>query len=220
MKNATLSIADIATIARVKGLFFILLLALTGCALPGKRLPATVYDFGPGAVRSQPANRMALLPALAIADVQASPALDGTAVLYRLAYSDAQQLKPYAQARWSMTPAHLVRQRLREHLGLRRALLSPGDGGPAGTSTPPTLRLDLEEFSQLFETPTTSVGLLRLRATVVQPGPDGEQLVAQRSVIVQQPAPTADASGGVRALTAATDVAMGELEQWLAQLAR
>lgn len=219
MKNAMLSIATIATPERARGLFFIFFIALTGCALPGKRLPATVYDFGPGAVRSQPA-RMAPLPALAIADVQASPALDGTAVLYRLAYSDAQQLKPYAQARWSMTPAQLVRQRLREHLGLRRALLSPGDGGPAGTSTPPTLRLDLEEFSQLFETPTTSVGLLRLRATVVQPGPDGEQLVAQRSVIVQQPAPTADASGGVRALTAATDVAMGELEQWLAQLAR
>jgi cholesterol transport system auxiliary component len=193
---------------------------LAGCALPGKRLPVAVYDFGPGAVHSPPANRMAPWPALALAQVQANPALDGMAVLYRLSYTDAQQLKPYAQARWSMTPAQLVRQRLSEHLGQGRALLSPGDAGPAGSATPPTLRLELQEFSQLFETPSRSVGLLRLRATLVQPGPSGEQLVAQRSIIVQQPAQTADAPGGVRALASATDVALAELEQWLAQLAR
>jgi cholesterol transport system auxiliary component len=211
-------VANHAASLRAKGLVLLISLALAGCTLPGKRLPGVVYDFGPGAVRSLPAHRMAPLPALALGEVRASPALDGTAVLYRLAYSDAQQLKPYAQARWSMAPAQLVRQRLSEHLGQRRALLSPGDVGPAGTPTPPTLRVELEEFSQLFETPTASVGLLRLRATVVQPGPGGEQLVAQRSVIVQQPAPTADASGGVRALTAATDAAMQELALWLQDL--
>ncbi len=214
------SIANNTYQIRARGLFLIIFMTLTGCALPGKRLPSTVYDFGPGAVRSPPANRMAAQPPLAIAEVQASPALDGTAVLYRLAYSDAQQLKPYAQARWSMVPAQLLRQRLSEHLGQHRALLSPGDRGPAGSPTPPTLRIELQEFSQLFKAPGQSAGLLRLRATVVQPGPGGEQLVAQRSIIVQQPAQTADAPGGVRALTAATDEALAELDQWLTQLAR
>lgn len=214
------SIAVSAYRIRARGLFLIFYLTLTGCSLPGKRLPDTVYDFGPGAVRTSATDRMAPLPALALGQVQATPALDGTAVLYRLAYSDAQQLKPYAQARWSMTPAQLLRQRFGEHLGQRRALLSPGDVGPAGSATPPTLRLELQEFSQLFETPGQSVGLLRLRATVVQPGPGGEQLVAQRNIIAQQPALSADASGGVRALTAATDVALAELDQWLTQLGR
>lgn len=209
------SIAANAYQIRASGLFLAISLALTGCALPGKRLPSTVYDFGPGAVSHPPANRMAPLPALAVAEVQASPALDGTAVLYRLAYSDAQQLKPYAQARWSMAPAQLLRQRLGEHLGQRRALLTPGDVGPAGAPTPPTLRVTLEEFSQLFDTPTTSVGLLRLRATLVQPGPTGERLMAQRSVIVQQPAPSNDAAGGVRALTAAADAAALEIGEWV-----
>jgi cholesterol transport system auxiliary component len=214
------SIAASAYCIRARGLFLVFSLALAGCSLPGKRVPDTVYDFGPGAVRTAATDRMAPLPALALGQVQASPALDGTAVLYRLAYSDAQQLKPYAQARWSMAPAQLLRQRFGEHLGQRRALLSPGDVGPPGSATPPTLRLELEEFSQLFDTPTTSVGLLRLRATVVQPGPGGEQLVAQRSVIVHQPALSADASGGVRALTAATDAAAQEIGLWLQGLAR
>ena len=77
--------------------------------------------------------------------------------------------------RWSMPPAQLLRQRLREQL------------------SPMTLRVELEEFSQLFEAPDQSVGLLRLRATLVQPGPSGEKWLAQRSVTVQRPAPSADA---------------------------
>ena len=80
------------------------------------------------------------------------------------------------------------------------------------------LRLELEEFSQLFETADKSTGLLRLRATVLRRSTGGETLLAQRSFIVQQNAPTADASGGVRALTAATDQAIAEIETWLAQV--
>jgi cholesterol transport system auxiliary component len=42
--------------------------------------------------------------------------------------------------------------------------------------------------------------------------------VAQRAVVVQRPASSADAPGGVRALTAAADAAIDELEQWLWQM--
>lgn len=192
-------------------------LALAGCALPDKPARPAVYDFGPGSL-SMPPKGTAMLAPLAVAEIEANPALDSTAVLYRLAYADDQQLKAYAQARWSMTPAQLVRQRLREQLGQRRALLNPGDGNLAGTATPLTLRIELEEFSQLFDAPGKSVALLRLRATLVQPSPSGEKLVAQRSVIVQRPAPSADAPGGVRAMTAATDAAVQELDQWLLPL--
>lgn len=215
MNNAINLIAVCAYSTRARGIFLLISLALAGCALPGKPVRPAVYDFGPGNLSTPQASGPARLPPLAVAELEANPALDSTAVLYRLAYADAQQLQPYALARWSMTPAQLVRQRLREQLAQHRALLNPGEGGLSGAPAPLTLRIELEEFSQLFETPTRSVGLLRLRATVVQPGPGGEKLVAQRSLIVQRPAPSADAAGGVRALTAATDAAVLEIEQWL-----
>ncbi|MGH6626830.1 MAG: ABC-type transport auxiliary lipoprotein family protein [Burkholderiaceae bacterium] len=202
-------------------IFCLVILGLAGCALPDKPQRANLYDFGPGATAPQPFNRLAPLPPLALAEIEAAGLLDGTAVLYRLAYADAQQLRPYAQARWSMPPAQLVRQRLREHLSQRRAVLSAGEGAALNRSPgrlPLVLRLELEEFSQLFATPDSSAGLIRLRATLLEDTPAGEQLLAQRVVVVQRPAPTADAPGGVRALAAATDAAVEEIAQWLQQI--
>lgn len=160
---------------------------------------------------------------LALAEVEANPALDSTAVVYRLNYDNVQQLRPYAQARWSMPPAQLVRQRLRAHLSLQRVVLNPGEGVVASGSTKAEpgvrlLRVELEEFSQVFESTTHSVGLVRWRATLVQPTAAGEQLLAQREFTLQRPAPSQDAAGGVRALTLATDAAVQELSQWLRQL--
>jgi cholesterol transport system auxiliary component len=143
------------------------------------------------------------------------------AVLYRLGYADAQQLRPYSQARWSMPPAQLVRQRVRLQLGQRRAVFEAGASVALNRSQnavlPLLLRLDLEEFSHLFTAPNTSVGLIRLRATLVEVTPAGDKLIGQRNVIVQRPAPSSDAPGGVQALTAATDAAIEEIDQWLQQ---
>ncbi|MDP3654907.1 MAG: ABC-type transport auxiliary lipoprotein family protein [Rhodoferax sp.] len=212
-------IAAYAYSSGARGLICLALLGLSACSSLQPPPRPLVYDFGPGATTPQPANRMAPLPPLALAGVQATGALDSTAVLYRLAYSDAQQLRPYAQARWSMPPAELLRQRLREHLGQHRAVLNPADGvlavGPVLT-----LRVDLDEFSQLFATDQQSTGLLRLRATLGQPGARGEKLVAQRSFVVQRASASPDAAGGVRALTEAADAAIEDIEQWVQQTAQ
>lgn len=186
---------------------------LTGCALPDKPVRQTMYDFGPGALGGARPDVPAEAPPLMLADIQAPPALDGVAVLYRLAYANAQQLQPYAQARWSMPPAQLVQQRLREQLGQHGPVLNAGVAGATRE-----LRIEVEEFSQIFESPAQSSGLVRLRATLMRTGAGSGRLLAQRSVVVRQPAPSADAPGGVRALKEATDAAVDDIAQWLRQL--
>jgi len=219
-------------------------LSLTACTLPRPGSTPVVYDFGPGALQVMPTTRMAHLPPLELGTPQTSVALGSTAVLYRLAYVDAQQLKPYTLARWSMPPAQLIGARLRDQLGQRRAIVAPGEilpgrgavlaasaapGEAAGQPASPTrasprpllnLRLEIEEFSQLFDSANSSSGLLRLRATVMQRSTAGDILLAQRSFVAQQPAPSADAGGGVRALSTATDLVIGEIEVWLGQVER
>ena len=210
------------------GLFYALTTALllSACsALPSKPTRATMYDFGPGPLAAQPAQPVVAqspLAPVAIEEISTSGgALDNLAVLYRLAYVDAQELRPYSQSRWSMPPAELLRQRLRDTLSLRRPVFNAREGLALNRSQNPLLpvqlRLELQEFSHYFSAPDTSVGLVRLRATLVDVTAAGEKLVAQRVIVAQRPATTLDAPGGVRALTAATDAAIEQLDQWLQQ---
>lgn len=185
-------------------------LALLACAVSQAPATKAVYDFGPATGASGSATTPAAAP-LALAEVQASQALDSTAVQFRLAYANSQELRPYALARWSMPPAQLVQQRLRHALATRGPVLAEGAGLPAYT-----LRLELEEFSQVFDAPGASQGVVHLRATLLK----GHELTAQRSFHARIAAPSADASGGVRAMTDATDAVALQLVQWLALTAR
>ena len=229
-QNAIKSIAACAHRSCARTVFSLIAIVglVAGCSVIDKPTRATMYDFGPGelstqtAAPSSPGAPLSALPPLAIADIStAGGALDNQAVLYRLGYTDAQELRPYSQARWSMPPAQLVRQRMRELLSQRRVVLTAREGVALNRSQNANLqmlRLELEEFSQLFSTPDASMGLIRLHATLVDITPAGERLVAQRSVVVQRPATSADAAGGVRALTQATDAAIEALDQWLQQM--
>ena len=198
----------------------ILAMALAGCTVLEKPVRALVYDFGPGTLTTTEPGASSRAR-LILADVEAPAALDGTALLYRLAFSNPQQLLPYSQARWSMPPAQLVRQRLQELFGRSRMVLGPTDpsvGAPTGAAPTLTLRVELEEFSHYFESAQSSLGLLRLRATVSAQGPQGERILGQRLVVVRQPAATGDAAGGARALAEAVSAAAQELEPWINQL--
>ena len=223
-----IAVSDCQSSARgLLGLFFAAgAMAMAGCsALPDPPSRPVMYDFGPGPLQTTATDRRAPLPALALAEVEAPGLPDGSnAVLYRLLYSDAQQLRPYAQARWSQPPAQLLQQRLRELLGQRRAILKAEDGAAQvrdsaqGGKLPPVLRVEVEELSHTFTSPTASVGLLRLRATLVDLTPAGEVLRGQQVFIVRTPAATADAVGGVTALSQASTQVAQELAQWLDQV--
>lgn len=202
---------------------------LAGCsALPTPPARPVLYDFGPGALApTAAAERSAPLPPLALADV-AAPGLpeNGNAVLYRLLYADdgQQQLRPYSLARWSQPPEQLLQQRLREHLGQRRAVLAAQDAAAQvrnaaqGHRLPTVLRVEIEEFSHIFTSPAESAGVVRLRATVVDLTLAGEALRGQRVFIVRTPARSHDAPGGVAALAHASTQAAQEIAEWLGQI--
>ena len=202
---------------------FLTLLSMTGCsALPDKPVRSNMYDFGPDNMAAQPLLSLPRLAPLAIDDITTpGGALDNLAVLYRLAYDDAQQLRAYTLARWALPPAQLFRQRLRDTLSQRRVVFGAGESAALNRSQnaalPRLLRLELEEFSHVFGAVDSSVGLVRLRATLLEVTPAGEKLIDQRRVVVQRPATSSDAVGGVRALTEATDAAIQEIDQWVQQ---
>ncbi|MDQ0071208.1 cholesterol transport system auxiliary component [Variovorax boronicumulans] len=204
-------------------------LLVAGCgALPDKPARAKLYDFGPGvsamATATPPAAAASpALPMLALAEIEANTRLDGTQILYRLGYADTNELRPYGQSRWSQPPAQLLRQRLRDSLAERRTVLGPEESATLARSkgeVPDTLRISLDEFSHYFDSPASSAGLVRLRATLIRGGTGGDRVLGQKTFTVRRPAPSADAPGGVKALTAASDAAVAEVTQWMDALQR
>ncbi|NOT67163.1 MAG: hypothetical protein HOP04_02330 [Methylophilaceae bacterium] len=186
---------------------------ISSCSLPGAKERPDTYDFGlpPATVASVTNVQQVITPVnsrlvLAVADVQAPRRLETLLLHYRLAYADAQAPKPYANSRWSMPPTQLVTQRLRSRLAQDASVLPINDA-----AAELSLRVELESFDQVFDTPNSSRGVVRLRATLLR----DRRFVAQQLFSSEQPAKTADAIGGVYALTQATDSALEAVAQWV-----
>ncbi|HVB47952.1 MAG TPA: ABC-type transport auxiliary lipoprotein family protein [Burkholderiales bacterium] len=178
-----------------------------GCSIgPAPRPLASAYDFGPPPAATAAAP--ALREPIRVDDVAALPWLDTSAMLYRLAYRDAAQPRAYADSRWVAPPAALLSGRLRARLAAAdpAGVLGPGDPAHA----PLTLRVELQELSQVFETPEQSVALLELRATLLR----DHRLSAQGTFVVRVPAATPDAAGGAAAVAVASDRAIAEIIGW------
>lgn len=202
--------AAIFTGARL--LFIVGFAVLAGCAGPkGTPVPER-FDLGATAVTT-PDTAKPGVPVW-LAGVHAPSSLDGTHMLYRLEYSSAMQSRAYAQARWSMPVPELLEQRLRQRLSTKRAVLNPADGVQSRQHGV-ILRVELEDFSQAFAAADKAFAQVRVRATLSAWRGGVEQLLDQRSFQAQQPCATPDASGGVLALSSATDQVLAELERWV-----
>ena len=81
------------------------------------------------------------------------------------------------------------------------------------------LRVELEEFSQVFASAQHSAGLVRLRATLTQPSALGRALLAQRLFIVRQP-PPARMPRAARTLAQAAEQVAREVADWLELVGR
>lgn len=182
---------------------------IAGCALgPQTREGMANYDFG--LPRSGKDANPRLQQDLLVAEVTAPAWMDNSNIYYRLAYQDPSRPQAYALSRWVMSPAALLGQRLRAKIARASTagVFVPADGVRAGY----TLRLELEEFSQVFDAADRSRAVLRLRASLLRQ----RNIVAQQDFNLEHAAATPNAEGGVRALIAASDAAGEMLVDWLA----
>jgi cholesterol transport system auxiliary component len=185
-------------------LLLLLLLLLSACA---SNEVQRSYDFGSN-IAPPPANQQLTTLKLNLADIQVPMSLDGSAMLYRLLYDHPQELRAYANSRWSMPPAQLLKQRIIARINQEGGAVSSSADGIAGL---PTLRIDLEEFTQHFPTPTHSQVQLRWRASLI----NNKKLIAQKVFNAQLNTTSADAAGAARAMPQVSDQLITELITWL-----
>lgn len=181
-------------------------LTLAGCFTSGKRggeEALAIYDLGLIATQSTEKSQRAKPVAI---EVRAPLWFDSMGIEYRLAYVDKARLREYGRARWAGPPAQLIQQRLVQQLGF----VVHGQSR-AGC----VLRLDITEFSQVFDTPNASHALLQGRLQWMD---RSRTSIAVREINLLSDAPTADARGGVAALSAAIEQLTVKVRAWEAEL--
>lgn len=180
-------------------------LLLTACAGGGAKTSAIArYDLG----TAPPANESPVL-ALRGIDVGAPSWLGTAAMQYRLAYADAGRRDIFAESRWAAPPAELLEASLR-----RRLASAASESGSAGCR----LRVELDEFIQVFDGPQASRAMVEAR--IVLQAPRSEQSLARRRLSLNKAATSADARGGVAAFAALAADMGSETASWLATLAK
>lgn len=179
-------------------------LLLGACSLAPTAAPRAVYDLGPTPAVAAGGGALAWR----IAEVTAPPWLAGDGMAYRLAFRQPQRLETYRDSVWAAPPAALLTQRLRAQLA----------APPACAGRPPALlAVELDEFEQVFASPTNSQVVLRLHATL-WPAGAGAAVLQQHWRLERPAAP--DAPGAVRALAQAVDEWLPQLADWLAAACR
>jgi cholesterol transport system auxiliary component len=181
---------------------------VSGCASNKNAGANTQFDFGPLGAPTAPVAQ-APLSAIVVMDATGSPTFENERMVYRLNYNDPLQARTYANSRWSANPLLLVTQRIKSRLAQAGVkVLSATDSA----TEVPSLRIEIDDFSHAFSSTTASEGQVVLRASLF----DGHALSGQKTFMRATPAPSADASGGARALAGSTDAVAADIIAWLA----
>lgn len=174
------------------------ILLLSACAVGSRQLPpSAVYDFGFAGAAGGAGGAWS---GVAL-DLRSPPWFDALSIDYRLNYDDPLRPREYADSRWAANPGILIAQRLRQSQGFSAAV----------AAAPCLLRIEVQEFSQVFDAPAVSRGVLQGSMTLV----DGKRrAVAERRFFVERGALTSDARGGVEALVRAVSGFEEQLLAW------
>ena len=190
------------------------IMLLSGCTIfPKPNTAAATYNF----IADTPEKKNQLdQPTIKsgkkilVKHTSAPPWLDSQAIYYRLVFHNPFQSYAYANSRWSSPPAFLLTQQIKQKIAAETNHLIIKDSSMATVEN--ELHIELEEFSQIFDTLTDSRVVIRFQASLVN---NSHRLIAQRAFSIQQAAQSADASGAVNAFSIASNQLMDELINWL-----
>ncbi len=186
-----------------------LIMSLSAC---GTAPSLQRYDFGgtPASTidTSKTSSKKLQAKTLLLAELRVPVQLDGDAMLYRLNYENTQELRAYAQNRWSTSPAQLLAQTIKQTINREGGnVAEAGDG----VRDLPQIRIELEEFAQHFTRLDQSQAQIHLRVSLIHKN----QLIGQQRFSSTSKAPSADAKGGAQAMAKASQELADQLVDWL-----
>lgn len=168
--------------------------SLTACvsSIKPETKQSDFYDFG----LQKPEQQVDF--GLPLESLSAVEAVQHGNIRYRLAYNNPTQVFTYAGSRWSSLPVELLRQQI---------------GNNPKPEARCSLKLQLVAFDQVFDSASSSHGVVQLQASIVERRT--RTIVGQTLLSAQAPASSADAKGGVAALNQASASVLQQAADWV-----
>lgn len=180
--------------SRPIALFWLLFAVLPGCSVwPDAPEPAALHDLGPynSKYKDSPWRQ---------AIVTSPDWLNDTGIHYRLLYARPTERRSYTRDRWVAPPGALLQQHLNNGLD------------PSG----PRLRIELQDFEQIFDRADLARVVMVVRATAEASQPDTKP--ASQAFRFEASAPSPDAAGALQAFPILIRKAEDELTHWVEEL--
>lgn len=171
----------------MKALFIVLIIMLCSCSTTDQH-PAQ-HDFGLQSSTNSTVN-------LSDISITMPQWLWNQCIHYRLLYSSPTKLSCYSLDQWIAPPPELFKQ------GLARKI-----------TTQYRLMIELSEFEQQFDSPTTARVLMAMQVTVY--APHSEKQIASQAFRLEQASITPDAAGAVVGFAHLTEQATEKIQHWL-----
>ena len=174
----------------MRALFIVLVIMLCSCSTSSKQVAQ--HDFGLQSTSST-LNHSEI-------SVTMPQWLWNQCIHYRLLYSSSTQLSCYSLDQWITPPPELFKQQLVHKISTQHRLI-----------------IELGEFEQQFDSPTTARVMMAMRVTVY--APHSEKQLASKDFRLEQASATPDAAGAVASFASLTRQATDRIQSWLAGLA-
>lgn len=171
---------------------------LASCAGINKtKQDIAVYDFG---LNSPSERGQQITSKLALEAPVAAEFLNHNKIRYRLNYQNPSRVFFYTESHWAATPLVLLSSKLSKMINL--------------TKTPKfcSLKLKIEAFDHVFQTTTTSDGIVQLSALVVET--KTQKIISGQLITENVMSVTPNAQGGTAAISQATEGALKKAVDW------
>lgn len=167
------------------------------------------HDFGPRPLSTLPSTVPGSVR-LAFQQVEAADWLAVTEIHYRLLYSDPTRIRAYAYHQWVAPPSKLMEQRFRQVW-----LSASENASPQGT--PARIKIELQRFEQVFDSPTLARAVVQVRAQLFRPGRSPHAGTDRIFIIEGDCAP--DVQGAIKTLAAMANQAVLAIWRWAIEAA-
>lgn len=177
------------------GLIMSTLAACTG--IKKTKQDIAVYDFG---LYASSERNQQITSKLSLEAPVAAEFLNHNKIRYRLNYQNPSRVFFYTESHWAATPLVLFSSKLSKMINLTKT--------PMNCS----LKLKIEAFDHVFQTTTTSDGIVQLSALVIES--KTQKIISGHLITENVMSLTPNAQGGTAAIGKATEGALKKAVDW------